>query len=137
MRCNPDAASPAHSNPKPRSPALSLEFRPSPRSLALTNPTSPKPKPRPYPNPKVDEVRHWMTLALGARPGREGACRLLALVGPPGSAKSTMVRLLAQDMGVELAEWQVTPKSTQVFVKKNMKYCVKYGSRVAARGGGG
>lgn len=48
-----------------------------------------------------------MTLALGARPGSEGACRLLALVGPPGSAKSTMVRLLAQDMDVELAEWQV------------------------------
>lgn len=50
-----------------------------------------------------------MTLALAARPGREGACRLLALVGPPGSAKSTMVRLLAQDMSVDLAEWQVTP----------------------------
>lgn len=48
-----------------------------------------------------------MTLALSARPGNEGACRLLALVGPPGSAKSTMVRLLAQDMDVELAEWQV------------------------------
>lgn len=58
--------------------------------------------------PKVDEVRHWMTLALSARAGIEGACRLLALVGPPGSAKSTMVRLLAQDMDVELAEWQVT-----------------------------
>ncbi|CAN0580602.1 unnamed protein product, partial [Ectocarpus sp. 12 AP-2014] len=56
---------------------------------------------------KVDEVRHWMTLALAARPGNEEACRVLALVGPPGSAKSTMVRLLAQDMDVELAEWQV------------------------------
>ncbi|CAN0323561.1 unnamed protein product, partial [Scytosiphon promiscuus] len=44
---------------------------------------------------KVDEVRHWMTQALAARPGSEGACRLLALVGPPGSAKSTLVRLLA------------------------------------------
>lgn len=48
-----------------------------------------------------------MTLALAARPGNEEACRVLALVGPPGSAKSTMVRLLAQDMDVELAEWQV------------------------------
>ncbi|CAM9529646.1 unnamed protein product, partial [Hapterophycus canaliculatus] len=47
-----------------------------------------------------------MTLALAARSDSEGACRLLALVGPPGSAKSTMVRLLAQDMDVELAEWQ-------------------------------
>ncbi|CAN0261961.1 unnamed protein product, partial [Ectocarpus sp. 13 AM-2016] len=56
---------------------------------------------------KVDEVRHWMSLALTARPGNEEACRVLALVGPPGSAKSTMVRLLAQDMDVELAEWQV------------------------------
>lgn len=56
---------------------------------------------------KVDEVRHWITLALNARPGSVGACRLLALVGPPGSAKSTMVRLLAQDMDVELVEWQV------------------------------
>ncbi|CAN0566266.1 unnamed protein product, partial [Ectocarpus sp. 12 AP-2014] len=54
---------------------------------------------------KVDEVRHWMTLALAARQGNEEACRVLALVGPPGSAKSTMVRLLAQDMDVELAEW--------------------------------
>ncbi|CAB1110468.1 unnamed protein product [Ectocarpus sp. CCAP 1310/34] len=58
---------------------------------------------------KVDEVRHWMTLALAARPGNEEACRVLALVGPPGSAKSTMVRLLAQDMDVELAEWQGGP----------------------------
>ncbi|CAN0306522.1 unnamed protein product [Pylaiella littoralis] len=58
---------------------------------------------------KVDEVRHWMTLALNAGwQGGDGACRLLALVGPPGSAKSTMVRLLAQDMDVELAEWQDT-----------------------------
>ena len=57
--------------------------------------------------PQVDEVRHWMETALAARPD-SGAYRLLALVGPPGCAKSTMVRLLAQDMGVELAEWQVT-----------------------------
>lgn len=47
-----------------------------------------------------------MEMALAARPDN-GMYRLLALVGPPGSAKSTMVRLLAQDMGVEIAEWQV------------------------------
>lgn len=53
-----------------------------------------------------------MTVALNAGwQGGDGACRLLALVGPPGSAKSTMVRLLAQDMDVELAEWQVWKKT--------------------------
>lgn len=55
---------------------------------------------------QVMEVRHWMTMALAAGPGSE-AYRLLALVGPPGCAKSTMVRVLAEDMGVELTEWQV------------------------------
>ncbi|CAN0475527.1 unnamed protein product, partial [Laminaria digitata] len=54
---------------------------------------------------KVDEVRHWMTMALEAQPD-SGTYRLLALVGPPGSAKTTMVRLLAQEMGLDLAEWQ-------------------------------
>lgn len=47
-----------------------------------------------------------MTMALSARPG-SGTHRLLALVGPPGSGKSTMVRVLAEEMGVELLEWQV------------------------------
>lgn len=45
-------------------------------------------------------------MALAARP-ESGTYRLLGLVGPPGSAKSTMVRLLAQEMGLDLAEWQV------------------------------
>ena len=43
---------------------------------------------------QVDEVRHWMTMALDAQPD-SGTYRLLALVGPPGSAKTTMVRLLS------------------------------------------
>lgn len=45
-------------------------------------------------------------MALEAGPG-SAAYRLLALVGPPGCAKSTMIRVLAEEMGVELAEWQV------------------------------
>lgn len=46
-------------------------------------------------------------MALATRPD-SSAYRLLALLGPPGSAKSTMVRLLAEEMGVELAEWQAS-----------------------------
>lgn len=47
-----------------------------------------------------------MLMALNAQP-QIGLYRMLALVGPPGSAKSTMVRLLANDMGVALSGWQV------------------------------
>lgn len=71
----------------------------------------------------MDEVRHWMTMALDARPD-SGTYRLLALVGPPGSAKTTMVRLLAQEMGLDLAEWQVRHQKR------------KYGSKCLEGGGG-
>lgn len=48
-----------------------------------------------------------MLMALSEHPG-SGAYRFLALVGPPGSAKSTTVRVLAEEMGVELVEWHVS-----------------------------
>ncbi|CAM9168167.1 unnamed protein product, partial [Discosporangium mesarthrocarpum] len=64
---------------------------------------------------KLDEVRHWMTQATNQAMNQQGLSiatggrkRVLCLVGPPGCAKSTMVRLLAESMGIALIEWQDT-----------------------------
>lgn len=79
-----------------------------------------------------------MTLALAARPGEEAACRLLALVGPPGSAKSTMVRLLAKDMAIDLAEWQVRRRGggaggAESGQEEPPGFCVRYRGVYAGR----
>lgn len=55
---------------------------------------------------KVDEVRDWLRqadtlLQLGLPP----TPRLLVLSGPPGSGKSTILRVLAEEMQFELCEW--------------------------------
>jgi DNA polymerase III delta prime subunit len=55
---------------------------------------------------KVDEVRDWLQkadtcLQLGLPP----TPRLLVLSGPPGTGKSTVLRVLADEMGFETCEW--------------------------------
>ena len=55
---------------------------------------------------KVDEVRQWLkkadtSLQLGLPP----VPRLLVLSGPPGSGKSTMLRVLAAELQFERCEW--------------------------------
>jgi cell cycle checkpoint protein len=46
---------------------------------------------------KVKEIRSWMQ--------NPGASRLLVCVGSPGIGKSTMVRILASELGWTLHEW--------------------------------
>lgn len=51
-------------------------------------------------NRKISEVRAWMRAAV------EGVgARMLVLAGPPGSGKSSVVRALAAEVGLDVAEW--------------------------------
>ena len=55
---------------------------------------------------KVDEVRKWLRIAneclqLDMPP----TPRLLVITGPPGSGKSTVLRVLADELGYETCEW--------------------------------
>lgn len=51
---------------------------------------------------KVKEVRAWMESATA---NRASAKKLLVLVGSPGIGKSTMLRLLAKEMGLAVCDW--------------------------------
>ncbi|KAF4581066.1 cell cycle checkpoint protein RAD17 [Ophiocordyceps camponoti-floridani] len=51
---------------------------------------------------KVSDVRRWLEAVTAGRIRQ----RLLVLKGAAGSGKTTTVRLLAQDMGLELLEWK-------------------------------
>ena len=64
---------------------------------------------------KVEEVRAWLqradaSLQLGLPP----TPRMLVLSGPPGSGKSTMLRVIAEELHYELCEW-IEPR-TDAFV---------------------
>lgn len=55
---------------------------------------------------KVEEVRTWLqradaSLQLGLPP----TPRMLVLSGPPGSGKSTMLRVIAEELHFEICEW--------------------------------
>jgi cell cycle checkpoint protein len=50
---------------------------------------------------KVNEVRSWINAAIA----RTTPCKLLILVGSPGTGKSTMVEQLAQEMNLAVREW--------------------------------
>ena len=55
---------------------------------------------------KVEEVRAWLqradaSLQLGLPP----TPRMLVLSGPPGSGKSTMLRVIAEELHFEICEW--------------------------------
>jgi cell cycle checkpoint protein len=53
------------------------------------------------PPKKVSEVRSWIQAAVaGMTP-----CKLLILVGSPGTGKSTMIRVLADELALEVHEW--------------------------------
>lgn len=51
---------------------------------------------------KVADVRRWLHEVVAGRMRQ----RLLILKGPAGSAKTTTLRLLARDMGIEVLEWK-------------------------------
>lgn len=51
---------------------------------------------------KVADVKKWLEDVIAGRLRQ----RLLILKGPAGSAKTTTLRLLANDMGVEVLEWK-------------------------------
>ena len=51
---------------------------------------------------KVADVRRWLDDVMAGRMRQ----RLLILKGPAGSAKTTTLRLLANDMGCEVLEWK-------------------------------
>ncbi|KAJ2558012.1 Cell cycle checkpoint protein rad17 [Coemansia sp. RSA 1933] len=53
---------------------------------------------------KTAQVREWLQMATSDTYGSQ-IFRLLVLEGPPGSCKSTSIRVLAADMGVEIVEW--------------------------------
>jgi hypothetical protein len=51
----------------------------------------------------VNKLRKWMAAAVSKNP--PGHPRLLILTGPPGTGKSSAVRVLSKELGVEIAEW--------------------------------
>ncbi|KAJ2128943.1 RFC checkpoint protein Rad17, partial [Coemansia sp. RSA 678] len=51
---------------------------------------------------RVDEVRDWLMAAGQAVDGH----RVLVLEGPAGAGKSTCVRVLARDLGLNIVEWE-------------------------------
>jgi DNA polymerase III delta prime subunit len=64
-------------------------------------------------NKRVSEVRSWISSATsgGSSFGYDRP-KLLLLCGPPGVGKSTMVSVLAKEMGIGLREWSDTGTST-------------------------
>ncbi|KAJ2512464.1 RFC checkpoint protein Rad17 [Coemansia sp. RSA 2049] len=56
---------------------------------------------------KIAQVRTWLETATSSGDSAPGACmfRLLVLEGPPGTCKSTSVRVLGAEMGLEIVEW--------------------------------
>ncbi|EIN04674.1 P-loop containing nucleoside triphosphate hydrolase protein [Punctularia strigosozonata HHB-11173 SS5] len=57
---------------------------------------------------KVEDVRHWLMEALDGGPsGRlRKYRRILALTGPAGTGKTAVLRLIADELGVEILEWR-------------------------------
>lgn len=61
---------------------------------------------------KVGEVRAWLEERVRTPAELQTGSRVLVLTGPAGVGKSTVVRLLAKLMSLELFEWK-TPTPTQ------------------------
>ncbi|KAJ2808454.1 RFC checkpoint protein Rad17 [Coemansia helicoidea] len=66
---------------------------------------------------KIAQVRGWMEMAADAAAGRgsrgSGFFRILVLEGPAGSGKSTCVRVLARELGLDVLEW-INPLSVRL-----------------------
>jgi len=56
---------------------------------------------------KVAEVKDFLS-------GNLSGCRTLILRGPPGSGKAAVLKALAADLGIEVAEWRPLARSEQV-----------------------
>lgn len=68
---------------------------------------------------KVADVRKWLEDVIACRMRQ----RLLILKGPAGSAKTTTLRLLANDMGCEVLEWKnPTNNAGTGFVSSSAKF---------------
>ena len=68
---------------------------------------------------KVSDVRRWLDDVLSGRMRQ----RLLILKGPAGSAKTTTLRLLADDMGCQILEWKNPLNNTATgFVSASAKF---------------
>jgi hypothetical protein len=57
---------------------------------------------------RVSEVRSWISSATSTTSTGYGRPKLLLLCGPPGVGKSTLVSILAKEMGLGLREWSDT-----------------------------
>jgi cell cycle checkpoint protein len=68
---------------------------------------------------KVSDVRRWLEDVLNGRLRQ----RILILKGPAGSAKTTTLRLLANEMGLQVLEWKNPANNTSTgFVSSSAKF---------------
>ncbi|KAJ2400530.1 hypothetical protein GGI23_001978 [Coemansia sp. RSA 2559] len=75
---------------------------------------------------KAAQVRGWLEMAASGAPGAR-VFRLLVLEGPPGTCKSTSIRVLAADMGLEIIEWINPLAERQSVAAEHQDYAEDWG----------
>jgi cell cycle checkpoint protein len=88
----------------------------------------------------VNKLRKWLRTALSDNPAKDS--RLLVLSGPPGTGKSTAVRVIASELDCELSEWHAplpaesSSSTTQALLDSIQGFFVglRYPSLLAAAG---
>ncbi|KAJ2091418.1 hypothetical protein IW138_001877 [Coemansia sp. RSA 986] len=75
---------------------------------------------------KAAQVREWLEMATSDTYGAR-VFRLLVLEGPPGTCKSTSIRVLAAEMGLEIVEWINPLSERQSVANEHQDYAEDYG----------
>ncbi|KAK6428925.1 RFC checkpoint protein Rad17 [Oleoguttula sp. CCFEE 5521] len=77
---------------------------------------------------KVADVRGWLEMAFSGR-----RRKVLVLKGAAGSAKTTTIKLLASEMGIEISEWR-NPAGTDYATEGSVGAAEQFNDFIAAAG---